>query len=70
MHPSVCAEVGFGFQIFRLLLIYSGLCSEAKDIELTLSRKSLFSSTQLVSEAEVSFVSNYRKKGPLYIWTF
>lgn len=58
MHPSAPAEVGFGFRIFRLLLIYFGLCSEAKAIDLTLSGKSLFSPTQLVREAEVSLVSN------------
>lgn len=59
MHPSACAEVGFGFQIFHLLLIYLGRCSEAKAIDLTLSRKALFSPTQLVSEVEVSLVSSH-----------
>lgn len=59
MHQSACAEVEFGFQMFKLLLIYLGLCSEAKAIDLTLSKKAVFSPTQLVSEAEVSLVSNH-----------
>lgn len=54
MHQSSYAEVGFGFQIFSLL-IYLGLCSEAKAIDLTLS----ISPTQLVREAEVSLDSNH-----------
>lgn len=43
-------------------MIYFGLYSETKAIDLTLFRKSLFSPTQLVSKAEVSLVSNHIKE--------
>lgn len=51
-HQSASAEEGFGFEIFRLLLIYLGLCSEAQGIDLTLESLSfppLSSSAKLKS---------------------
>lgn len=68
MHQSACAEAGIGFHIFRLLLIYLGLCSEAKAFDLILSRKAVFPPTQLVSGAEVSLVSNHWKGDLFSSW--